>query len=161
MSATRDHAADVTVASGAILQRLDTIAGLLRDQLLDSEQEPDYDQSFVIVGNPAAAAAGKISLPRTIRHAEIAFQAQVAPVVPCALFDGNPTAADCASQFATNTGTVSGSSAIAASIGSTVTVRDYLTGSGILTVFFSAATVGACIVRVRSLDALQMRPQRT
>lgn len=154
---------DISVAAGGLLGRLDTIVERLDDLLLNSEQEPDFDQTFVVGGQPAAAIVLPIYLPRTIRHVEITLSCMLSTTAYIVgLFAGNVTATQAANQHNFSGSSPAASNAICTSNGGAVTARDYLDGSGILSVYFSgSASVAYANVRVRSLDAEQTRPQRT
>ncbi len=47
---------DINIAAGGILYKLDEIVQLQRDLVLASEQEPDFDQTFVVGGGALASS---------------------------------------------------------------------------------------------------------
>jgi hypothetical protein len=137
---------------------MDSIEMLLRDLLLDSEQESDFDQTFIVGGLLAAAVAIPIGLPRTLRHVEMTLSATAN--VQVAVLPGSLTTAQAAAQHSqTNAG--GQSNAIVTSGGGTVTARDYLDQSGWVTIYFTAAITGYANLRIRQLDATQARLQST
>lgn len=144
----------------ALLDKLDIIEQRLYDLLADREQEPDYDQTFVVGGTLAAASVVVIgNMPRTLKHVELTLWGDALGAI--AVFAGNVSLVQ--AQGMHNVANAAGaiSNAICSSGGGKVTVRDYLDSSGYLTVFFVAAYTGFANVRVRQLDETQARGQRT
>lgn len=139
---------------GRIADTLDTIAASL-------EEEVDYDTTYLVGGTFAAAAVLPINLPRTIHHAEITLCVGTSdPTKFAALFVGQLDVATAGNRHNPAAGG-SSSGALAGSNGNTVTVRDYLDQTGILTVFFTGAATIYASVRIRSLDKSQSRLRRT
>lgn len=66
---------------GALLSRLDSIEGLLRDSLLDTEQTADLDQQYVVGGSVNGPSVISVQYPRTWRYVEITMgMATQAPI---------------------------------------------------------------------------------
>jgi hypothetical protein len=146
-------------ADRALLTRMDSIEMLLRDLLLDSEQESDFDQTFIVGGLLAAAVAIPIGLPRTLRHVEMTLSATSS--VQVAALPGSLTTAQAAAQHSQTNASGGQSNAYLVSGGGAVTSRDYLDQSGWITIYFAAAITGYANLRIRQLDATQARLQST
>lgn len=125
---------------------LNKIEKLLREILAERERPLDYDQTFV-VSNGAAIGVVPIVLPRTLKHVEIWLSSDSAATV--VVFAGQQSLAAASAQY--STAIAGGSTASCSSNGGQIKVRDYLDGSGYLTVYFPAATPCCANVRVRSL----------
>lgn len=151
----------VNVAAGAIVAQLDHIEQLLRDILLNSEQESDFDQTFVVGGNMTAPTAVNFQLPRSIHHVEVTLSATASTEV--ALLDGQLSTTQASAQHGHSAAVTGNSNAICTTGGGTVTARDYLGQGGWMTAYFAAANPGSVYanIRIRSLDETQARPQRT
>lgn len=158
---------DITVAIGSILGRLDNISSLLRDLLLDIEQEPDFDQTYIVGGGNVTNNYNvvPITLPRTLRHVEITvtIAQQSANNLILGLFPGNLTLSQAQVAMVDAQTALTSLSAIAVVSSGRVTTRTYLDGSGFLTVYCRTINTGAMFanIRIRSLDATQQRAQRT
>lgn len=149
----------VMASALALAGRIADTLEAIRDNT--NEQESDFDTTYVLGGTLAAAAVLELQLPRTVHHAEITLTAPTSDNTKfAALFDGQVVLPDAQNRHNPAAGG-SSSGAICVSNGGSVTVRDYLSGQGYLTVFFTgAATIYAC-VRVRDLDRTQSRQRRT
>jgi hypothetical protein len=124
------------------------------------EWEADYDVTYVVGGLNAAAAVSQIQLPRTLRHVEMTLTVDSSVPMSTAVFAGQIALVDAQNRH--KAATAAGpSGAICSSSGGSVTARDYLDGTGILTVLFTGAATTFANVRVRSLDRTQTEAQRT
>ncbi len=152
--------AEATFSLGAQLAR---VLQILEERMPTGESVRDYDQTFVVgaynlVGTAAVGVIGP--LPRTLKHVEIEFYV-AAPngAVLGFIIQGNNSVAQSAQSVNPSTA-LSGTGATCMSGGGKVTVRDYLDGSGYLTVFipwFSPNNPTYANVRVRSLDLVDWR----
>jgi hypothetical protein len=154
------------VAAGATVAALARIEALLYEALrTQTEEESDFDQTFIVGGFLAAGGAVlPIALPRTLRHVELTLSLQTASptnVVACAVLPGNLSLAQANGQHnVIGQGT---SNAIVTSVAGGVTARDFLDQSGWLTVYVDLTAGGTAFanVRIRSLDSTQSRREVT
>lgn len=145
-------------AVGAILARLDDVRDGVRDAILSSEQESDYDQAWAVAN--LGGDCQTISMPRTIIHAEIQlmvcggagylFSGQVPFAVAQQQAMGGNTA------FGGN-GTGGNGPYLGHAFNNKFTWRDMLDGSGLLTLCVPAAVPTLSMVQVRNLDTSQGR----
>lgn len=152
--------APTSIAVAGALQMAARLTTAVERILSSLESEPDYDVTFVVGGLNAGAAVAQIQLPRTLHHVQLELAVDSSAPVSVALFTGNLAVADAANRHKITAGP-SSSGAICSSSGGTTKAREYLDGSGILTVLFTAAGTTFANVRVRSLDKTQTRAQRT
>ena len=110
----------VSRAADNLLVSIARIEQLLRDLLLDSEQEPDFDQTFVIGGLIAAASVMPFQIPRSLRHVEITLSLSIPGHV--VLLPGNVALAQAQGQHSLTS--AQQSNAILVSGGGGTTARD-------------------------------------
>lgn len=154
----RVHIGGFGAAVGAILAKLEDLRVDFRDAILNSEQEPDFDQTFsgAVAANDGSVT---INLPRTITHIEFDFQVLLSgSTTPVYLFDGTPGSAYMSAVAAQIDG-VGG--AIACATNSDFKGRDYLSGTGVLTIYNPTAEQASFNLRIRNLDRTQGRQEST
>lgn len=147
------------LAVSAAMAKLDAMLHWLARIANSLEEEPEYDSTFVAGGNPGAATVIIVQIPRTLRHVELTLS--VTTSIEVAVLPGNLSITQAQGQHGHNAGVTGLSNASVTSAGGSVTARDYLDGSGYLSVYFTAAGTGYANLRVRSLDKTQSRSLRT
>lgn len=150
------------IAAAGALGLLKELVELVRRISGGLEREPSYDSTWVVGGVPGAAGVVLINLPRTLKHVQVELTAALSPTTSLvALFAGNLTVAQAQAQFAIQAG-LGQSSCLCCSNGGTVKTREFLDGSGYLTVLFTGAfaNYGWANVRIRELDSEQANARR-
>lgn len=111
-----------------------------------------------IVVNVPAFGAGNTNVAVTAHGYQQAASAVGGEI---AIFDGNVTLADASNRHQHTNAQLQQSDAIAVVSGGNVKFRVYLNQTGYFTVFFTGAYTGYVNMRVRVLDKLQSRAERT
>lgn len=152
---------DQTLTLGNILVELTRHSKLLRRLVGEKEQPGDYDQAFGL-SFTAAPQVVVVQVPRTLKHVELTISIAYATAgVQNALFvfSGQLTSVQALGSIAGP-----GQSAhTVASSGGQVRARDYLDGTGYITVLCQQSGAGNLYgtLRVRSLDRSALQPRTT